>query len=118
MGKRYLEGLALWQAEDVLPYQKHMARRAEKDGTRPFLGGAGRPWPAEESPSERSRAIHAEERRTSQLHALQTYLRESAPTWPTRRSFVLRRNGNSQNTPDKTGRSTSTLRTNPVSPRP
>jgi len=39
MGKRYLEGLALWQAEDVLPYQKHMARRAEKDGTRPFL-----PW--------------------------------------------------------------------------
>jgi len=78
VGDRYLEGLALWQAEDVLPYQKHLATRAEKGGTRPFFvrpffGRAGRPWPDEGSPSDRSLVIQAEERRTSQVPALQTW---------------------------------------------
>ena len=69
MGERYLEGLALWQAEDVPPYRKPLGRRAVEGGTRPFFirpffvrpffGRAGRPWPAEGSPSDRSRAIHA-----------------------------------------------------------
>jgi len=36
-------------------------------------GRAGRPWPAEESPSDRSRAIQTIERRTPQVPALQTW---------------------------------------------
>jgi len=61
-----LDGLALWQAEDVPPYQWHLSRRAEKGGTRPSLVG-------QDVPSDRSRAIRAEERRTSQVPALQTW---------------------------------------------
>jgi len=39
MGERYLEGLALWQAEDVLPYQKHLVGGQKRTGNAPSLVG-------------------------------------------------------------------------------
>gem|GEM_PF-2749304 len=73
VGERYLEGLALWQAEDVLPYQKHLGRRPEKGGIRPFFvcpffGRAGRPRPAEGSPSDCYRVIQAENGERHKCH--------------------------------------------------